>query len=101
VTGFGMMVQMASSNTILQTLVEEDKRGRVMSFYTMAFMGMVPFGSLLAGSLADMIGAPKTVMIGGIACIIGSIMFAKKLPLLRSMVRPIYIKKGILPETLP
>jgi len=101
VTGFGMMVQMASSNTILQTLVEEDKRGRVMSFYTMAFMGMVPFGSLLAGSLADMIGAPKTVMVGGIACIVGSIMFAKKLPLLRRMVRPIYIKKGILPETLP
>jgi MFS family permease len=92
---------MASSNTILQTLVEEDKRGRIMSFYTMAFMGMVPFGSLLAGSLANSLGAPQTVMIGGIACILGSIMFAKKLPTLRRMVRPIYVEKGILPEELP
>jgi len=100
VTGFGMMVQMASSNTILQTLVEEDKRGRIMSFYTMAFMGMVPFGSLLAGSLANNLGAPQTVMIGGIACILGSIMFAKKLPSLRRMVRPIYVEKGILLEEL-
>ncbi len=99
-TGFGMMVQMASSNTILQTIVEEDKRGRVMSFYTMAFMGMVPFGSLLAGSLASQIGAPNTVMIGGVACILGSILFAKKLPALREMARPIYIEKGILEEKL-
>src|SRR4030042_331313 len=91
VTGFGMMVQMASSNTILQTLVEEDKRGRVMSFYTMAFMGMVPFGSLLAGSLANTIGAPKTVMIGGITVLLGSIMFSKKLSSLRRMVHPIYV----------
>jgi MFS family permease len=100
-TGFGMMVQMASSNTILQTIVEEDKRGRVMSFYTMAFMGMVPFGSLLAGSLANMIGAPNTVMVGGIACILGSVLFAKKLATLREMARPIYIEKGILVEKLP
>jgi len=100
-TGFGMMVEMASSNTVLQTIVEEDKRGRVMSFYTMAFMGMVPFGSLLAGSLANNIGAPKTVMIGGIACIFGSAMFAKKLPSLRRMARPIYVEKGIISEELP
>ncbi len=100
-TGFGMMVEMASSNTVLQTIVEEDKRGRVMSFYTMAFMGMVPFGSLLAGSLANSIGAPKTVMIGGIACIFGSAMFAKKLPSLRRMARPIYVEKGIISEELP
>jgi MFS family permease len=98
VIGFGMMVQMASSNTILQTLVEEEKRGRIMSFYTMAFMGMVPFGSLLAGSLANMIGAPNTVMMGGIACILGSVLFAKKLPTLREMVHPIYIEKGIVSE---
>ena len=101
VIGFGMMVQMASSNTILQTLVEEDKRGRIMSFYTMAFMGMVPFGSLLAGSLANSLGAPQTVMIGGIACILGSVVFAKELPTLRKIVRPIYVEKGILPEELP
>ncbi|NWG04900.1 MAG: MFS transporter [Syntrophaceae bacterium] len=100
-TGFGMMVQMASSNTVLQTIVEEDKRGRIMSFYTMAFMGMVPFGSLLAGSLADNIGAPNTVMLGGITCILGSVIFAKKLPKLREMARPIYIEKGIITEELP
>lgn len=100
-TGSGMMVQMASTNTILQTLVEEDKRGRVMSLYTMAFMGMVPFGSLLAGTLADRIGAPGTIMIGGIACILGSFLFARKLPLLREMARPIYVRKRILPEDPP
>jgi MFS family permease len=100
-TGFGMMVQMASSNTVLQTIVEEDKRGRVMSFYAMAFMGMVPFGSLLAGSLANNIGAPYTVMIGGIACIFGSVMFAKKLPSLRKVARPVYVEKGIISEELP
>ena len=100
-TGFGMIVQMASTNTILQTLADEDKRGRVMSLYTMAFMGMVPFGSLLSGSLADRIGAPATIMIGGITCILGSFLFARKLPSLRKMVRPIYIKKGILPEESP
>ena len=98
VTGFGMMVQMTSTNTVLQTIVEEDKRGRVMSFYTMAFMGMVPFGSLFAGSLASAIGAPETTMIGGISCILGSILFARKLPALRKMVRPIYTEKGIISQ---
>ena len=97
-TGFGMIVQMASSNTILQTVVDEDKRGRVMSFYAMAFRGMAPFGSLLAGGLASKIGAPNTLMIGGISCILGSLMFARKLPLLRQMVRPIYVKMGIVSE---
>jgi MFS-type transporter involved in bile tolerance (Atg22 family) len=92
---------MASSNTVLQTIVEEDKRGRIMSFYTMAFMGMVPFGSLLAGTLANKIGAPDTVMIGGVACILGSIIFAKKLPSMRRLARPIYMEKGIIPEELP
>jgi MFS family permease len=97
-TGFGMMVHMASSNTILQTVVDEDKRGRMMSLYVMAFMGMAPFGSLLAGSLASKIGAPNTLIIGGVSCILGSFMFAKKLPLIRGMVRPIYLKKSIIPE---
>jgi MFS family permease len=97
-TGFGMMVQMASCNTVLQTIVEEDKRGRVMSLYVMAFMGMAPFGSLLAGSLASKIGTPETIMISGIACILGSVLFARKLPLLRELVRPIYMKKGIVRE---
>jgi MFS family permease len=100
-TGFGMMVQMASSNTVLQTIVEEDKRGRVMSLYTMAFMGMVPFGSLLAGSLASKIGAPGTIIISGAACILGSILLARKLPLLRELVRPIYMRRGIIREESP
>jgi MFS family permease len=96
--GFGMMVHMASSNTILQTVVDEDKRGRMMSLYVMAFMGMAPFGSLAGGSLAHRIGAPNTLIIGGASCLLASFMFAQKLPSIRKMVRPIYIRKGILSE---
>lgn len=98
VTGFGFMIQMAASNTVLQTIVEEDKRGRVMSFYTMAFMGTAPFGSLLAGSVAARIGAPHTLLFGGAGCILGALWFATSLPALRRDVRPIYVKIGILPE---
>ncbi|MEP6788271.1 MAG: MFS transporter, partial [Acidobacteriota bacterium] len=98
VTGLGFMVQMAVSNTLIQTIVDEDKRGRVMSFYTMAFMGTAPFGSLLAGALAERIGAPYTLLIGGTGCILGAGLFAHALPRLRQFVRPIYIRKGILPE---
>jgi MFS family permease len=98
VTGLGFMVQMAASNTVLQTIVEEDKRGRVMSFYTMAFMGTAPFGSLLAGSIAERIGAPHTLLFGGLGCIIGALWFASSLPALRRDVRPLYVKIGILPE---
>ena len=97
-TGFGMMVHMASSNTILQTIVDDDKRGRVMSLYAMAFMGMAPLGSLLGGSLAGWIGAPTTLIMVGTSCIIGSFLFRKILPSLRIMIRPIYVKKGILVE---
>src|ERR1700722_9092125 len=97
-TGFGMMVAMAASNTILQTIVDEDKRGRVMSYFGMAFMGMTPFGSLFAGVLAGWIGAANTVMVGGIACFIAGIVFALRLPHLRTLVRPIYSRMGILPE---
>jgi MFS family permease len=98
VTGCGFMVQMASSNTVLQTIVDEDKRGRVMSFYTMAFMGTAPFGSLLAGSVAERIGAPHTLLFGGAGCILGALWFALSLPALRRDVRPIYVRIGILPE---
>lgn len=98
VVGFGLMVQMASTNTVLQTIVEDDKRGRVMSFYSMAFMGMVPLGSLLAGTLAQFIGAPLTVILGGTCCIAGSIAFARRLPALRALVRPIYVRQGIIRE---
>jgi MFS family permease len=97
-TGFGQMVQMASSNTLLQTIVEDDKRGRVMSLYTMAFVGMTPLGSLLAGYLASRIGAPWTVFAGGMACVLGAAVFARRLPALRALVRPIYVTMGILPE---
>jgi MFS family permease len=94
--GFGLAVQIGASNTVLQTLVDEDKRGRVMSIYVMAFRGMMTFGSLLAGGLASMIGAPNTLIIGGASCILGSLMFAQKLPVLRQMARPIYVKMGII-----
>lgn len=97
-TGLGFMVQMAASNTVLQTIVEESKRGRVMSFYTMAFMGTAPFGSLLAGALASRIGAPFTLALGGVGCLVGAAWFAIRLPALRRDVRPIYVKMGILPE---
>jgi MFS family permease len=98
VAGFAMMVQMAASNTVLQTIVEEDKRGRIMGLFTMAFMGMVPFGNLLAGSLASKIGAPNTLLLGGTCCVIGALMFVRKLPSLRERIRPIYIEKGIITE---
>ena len=98
VIGLGLMVQMASTNTVLQTIVDDDKRGRIMSFYSMAFMGMVPLGSLIAGVLAQYIGAPLTVILGGTCCIAGSIDFARRLPALRELVRPIYVRKGIILE---
>jgi MFS family permease len=98
VAGFGMMVHMAASNTILQTIVEEDKRGRIMSLYTMAFLGMAPLGNLLAGFLAERIGAAHTVRAGGCVCIAGALIFARQLPYLRTLIRPIYVKMGILPE---
>jgi MFS family permease len=97
-SGFGRMVQIASSNTIIQTIVDDDKRGRVMSLYTMAFMGMVPFGSLLQGSLADKIGASAAVFIGGICCLAGSVFFLLKLQSLRRILRPLYARMGITSE---
>jgi MFS family permease len=96
--GGAMMIQMAASNTILQTIVQDDKRGRVMSFYSMAFLGMAPFGSLLAGALASRVGAPRTVMISGILCIAGAGWFASQLSAMRDLIHPIYRKLGIIPE---
>lgn len=96
ISGFGIMVQMAVSNTILQTIVDDDKRGRVMSFYTMAFMGMAPLGSLLAGSMATRFGAANTLVISGVCCIAASIAFACRVPSLRKIVRPIYVKMGMI-----
>jgi MFS family permease len=98
VAGAGMMQQMAASNTILQTIVEDDKRGRVMSFYSMSIMGMMPFGSLLGGYLASRIGAPETLTIGGTCCVLAAVWFASKLPAIREVVRPIYVRLGIIPQ---
>ena len=97
-SGFGIMVQMAASNTILQTIVDDDKRGRIMSFYTMAFMGMAPFGSLFSGMLASRIGVSNTLIISGSCCILAAVIFSFNLPSLRKIVRPIYVKIGIVSE---
>jgi MFS family permease len=94
--GGGMMVEMASTNTIIQTIVDDQMRGRVMAFYTMAFLGTAPLGSLLAGFVADHIGPMKTILLGGTSCIIAGAVFAMRLPKLRAHVRPIYIERGIL-----
>jgi MFS family permease len=98
IAGFGMMVQLASTNTLIQTIVDEEKRGRVMSFYTMAFLGTAPFGSLLAGGLSTRIGAPNTVLLSGVLCIATAAWFATELPAIRELVRPIYMRMRILPE---
>jgi len=98
VTGFSMMQQMSASNTIMQTIVDESKRGRVMSFYTMSFIGVAPFGSLLVGLSARAIGAPHTVMLGGLLFLIVATWFSRQLKAIRSVVRPIYVRLGILPE---
>jgi MFS family permease len=94
-----MMVQLAASNTVLQTIVDDDKRGRVMSFYAMAFFGTVPLGSLLAGALANRIGAADTILAGGAASIVGGLLFVRALPELRRQARPIYERLGILHPT--
>ncbi len=92
--GFGLIAQMASTNTIIQTLVEEDKRGRVMSLYVLSFGGITPIGSLLAGHIAGIIGTPATFFISGLLALAGGIAFAWKLPLWRIAAYPIYRKKG-------
>jgi len=97
IAGVGMMQGMAGSNTVIQTIVSEDKRGRVMSYYTMAFVGMAPFGSLLAGALAHAIGAPLTVVLNGAAVLLGAAWFSTQLPAVRREIRPIYRELGILP----
>ncbi len=98
IAGFGGITMIASSNTILQTILEEDKRGRVMSLFTVAFMGMVPFGSIGAGTMAGIIGPRPTLLIGAICCLVGTAVFAKNLPRIREKIRPIYIDMGIIKE---
>ena len=96
--GSGMMGTLTSCNTIIQTVVDDEKRGRVMGFHTMAIMGMAPFGSLMAGSLASHIGAPNTVILGGLSCVAASLLFARKLPAFRKAVHPIYVARNIISD---
>jgi MFS family permease len=94
--GAGMMITMAATNTIIQTVVSEELRGRVMAFYAMAFLGTAPIGSLLAGFVADRLGPQRTILLGGLSCIAAGVWFSLRLPRLRELVRPIYVERGIL-----
>jgi MFS family permease len=96
--GFGLIQVASVSNTIIQSLVPEDKRARVMGYYTMAFFGAAPFGSLLAGALAQRMGAPHTVIASGACCIAGALWFTFKLPKVNAVMRPIYQEMGVLLE---
>jgi MFS family permease len=95
-TGMGFIVTLAATNTVVQTVVPEPLRGRVMSFYTVAFLGTAPIGSLLAGVAAERIGAPLTIAIGGAACLAGGAWFYATLPRLRALIRPVYAERGLL-----
>jgi len=95
--GFGLMVLIVSLNTLLQTIVDDEKRGRVMSLYSMAFIGMAPLGSLLAGSSAHSIGAPLTVRLCGVLCLLAAVLFFRKLLEISKLIRPIYARKGVIP----
>jgi MFS family permease len=99
ISGAGLMQVMAASNTIIQTLTSEDMRGRVMSYYTMAFMGMAPFGSLMAGTMAHAFGVSWTMIINGALILLGAAWFITQLPALRRTVKPIYQQMGIIPMT--
>lgn len=101
VVGFGMMVNMAASNSVLQTICDDDKRGRIMSFYTMAFMGTVPLGQLLAGKAAAWISLPHTLLASGIFCLVGAGLYAANLKSFRRQVIPIYQRLGLLPRQDP
>ncbi len=99
--GFGMLQAASVSNTIIQSLVPDDKRARAMSYYTMAFFGAAPFGSLLAGALAARIGASHTVILTGAFCVAGALWFTLELPKLNAIIRPLYRKMGLLPAHDP
>jgi MFS family permease len=96
IAGGGFIIALAATNTVVQTLVPEHLRGRVMAFYTMAFLGTAPIGSLLAGLAAERIGAPATILAGGSACVLAGVWFRSALPRLREIVYPIYVERGLL-----
>jgi MFS family permease len=93
--GFSMMLQMAASNTLIQAMVPDHLRGRVLAVYAMMFMGMAPFGALLAGALANRIGAPSTVALGGVLCIAGSLVFGRLWPAMRGEARQLVLSQGM------
>lgn len=97
--GFGFMLLMAASNTIIQTIVDPDKRGRVMSFLMIAILGTAPFGSLAVGALADRIGAPRAVILEGLCCLLIAAWFSRTLDEFHAAVHPLYALMGLLPET--
>jgi MFS family permease len=93
--GYSMMLQMACSNTLIQTMVPDALRGRVMALYSMMFMGMAPFGALFGGALAQRVGAPITVAVGGLACIVGATWYWRELPELRIEARRLILAQGL------
>jgi MFS family permease len=93
--GFSMMVEMASSNTLIQSMVPNALRGRVMAVYSIMFMGMAPFGALIAGSVAERIGAPTTVAIGGSICVVAAAVFTARLPALRGEARRLIVAQSM------
>lgn len=98
IAGFGAITMIASSNTILQTILDESMRGRVMSFFAVAFLGMAPFGSFGAGTMAGIIGPRDTLLLGAVCCLGSTLLFARQLPKIKESVRSIYIKMGIIKE---
>ncbi len=95
IVGFGILVTSVSVNMILQTIVDDDKRGRVMSLYTVAFLGIAPFGALAAGALADIVGPRTTITVGGLCCVAAALILARKRHAIRAGIRPIYERLGI------
>jgi MFS family permease len=95
-SGAGFIVALAATNTVIQTVVPETLRGRVMSLYTVAFLGTAPIGSLLAGVAAERIGAPATIAVGGACSLIFGLWFFTTLPRLRDLIRPVYAERGLL-----
>lgn len=96
--GFALMMQMASTNSVLQTIVDDDKRGRVMSFYSIAIIGTAPFGNLLVGTLASWFGVSFALLITGTVCFVGAAIFMRQLSSIRKRMHPHYVRMGILPE---
>ena len=97
-TGLGIILAAQAISTILQTIVDDDMRGRTMSLFTVAFLGVSPLGSLAAGALANAVGAEHTLFIGGACCVLGAFVLWRQLPRLRANIRPIYVRRGIIQE---